>query len=694
MSSGFLRQFDSVKPADIEWRNDVPFSREFDDIYFNPEDGLAESRYVFLEGNQLPDDWKVTNQSYFTVAELGFGSGLNFLMTADCWRDFIQDQSDNNVRHLHYISIEKRPFRSKDFLRATKHWSEFNEIAAQLYQNYPSLTFGRHRIEFPELKLSLTLFLMPVEDALEDLNEEFSHQPDKNKIDHWFFDGFAPAKNESMWGESICKQVAKISKKGTRLSTFSVAAAVKKPLINAGFTICKRKGYGRKREMLTAVFAPNEDSDHLPKFVNLKYESPWLTIKNSRLMVAKTRVAIIGAGLAGCATAYKLVEKGFNVDLYEKENTIACAASGAAAGIYHPQLTSDMNLNSQFNWLAYLYLLQFINSLEPSRKEGLFLSDGLIRLLPDEKSQHQLLSLAQKLGLSDWIKPEEYFNNKRAVRFPHSAALSIPEYCNTLLSLCDDKLALKVNHTIDSVINHDSKWILNISLNNLDEVTQTEYYDHVILAGGANCKLLDQYLHYPTNMSRGQTVFISHKNLSPNLKEAICEKAYLINRPDKTLHIGTTFENFLNDELDRNSQNDILKNAIALTRELGIEFIGEEEVEAIPLRGTLGYRRHAIDRLPIIGAAINLEKLSSDFANLGQSRLRRENLSYYNLPGLWLNTAYGSHGLVYSLLGSEFLASQIAGQISPIASTLAKVLFPGRYVIQQMKRRSSGAGTI
>lgn len=56
-------------------------SEEFDDIYFSPEDGVAETRHVFLAGNGLPDRWQ--GRDDFTIAETGFGTGLNFLCAWD-----------------------------------------------------------------------------------------------------------------------------------------------------------------------------------------------------------------------------------------------------------------------------------------------------------------------------------------------------------------------------------------------------------------------------------------------------------------------------------------------------------------------------------------------------------------------------------------------------------------------------------
>jgi len=87
--------------GDITWRNgDVPFSPHFGDVYYSPKNGLAETRYVFLAGNNLPTAWQ--NVENFTIGETGFGTGLNFLAAWQAW-----SQDPNKSKRLHLVSVEK-----------------------------------------------------------------------------------------------------------------------------------------------------------------------------------------------------------------------------------------------------------------------------------------------------------------------------------------------------------------------------------------------------------------------------------------------------------------------------------------------------------------------------------------------------------------------------------------------------------
>ncbi|MEM8633271.1 MAG: FAD-dependent oxidoreductase, partial [Pseudomonadota bacterium] len=66
----------------LAWNKDVPVATRFDDPYYSLEDGLAETRYVFLEGNDLPARFTTG----FHIGELGFGTGLNCAAALSLWR--------------------------------------------------------------------------------------------------------------------------------------------------------------------------------------------------------------------------------------------------------------------------------------------------------------------------------------------------------------------------------------------------------------------------------------------------------------------------------------------------------------------------------------------------------------------------------------------------------------------------------
>ncbi len=220
----------------------APVSAHFDDVYFSVDDGLAESEYVFLDGNRLPRGWQ--GRDYFTIAETGFGTGLNFLVA---WKRF--EETATPDQKLHFISIEKFPLDVEEIELHLQPWKEvFEGYLNKLLKVYPFVTPGFHRVMINK-RVMLTLVFDDVNAAMPQISGD---------VDAWFLDGFKPSTNPDMWSDEVFKNVARLSKPGTRLSTFTAAGGVRRGLSDVGFTVEKTKGYGRKRDMTIGVFKPEE----------------------------------------------------------------------------------------------------------------------------------------------------------------------------------------------------------------------------------------------------------------------------------------------------------------------------------------------------------------------------------------------------------------------------------------------------
>ena len=73
------------KAIGLKWEHEcVPYSKTYGDHFYSQNNGREECQHVFIEGNKLPHRLASTND--FTIAELGFGTGLNFLETWNFWR--------------------------------------------------------------------------------------------------------------------------------------------------------------------------------------------------------------------------------------------------------------------------------------------------------------------------------------------------------------------------------------------------------------------------------------------------------------------------------------------------------------------------------------------------------------------------------------------------------------------------------
>ncbi|HYG27025.1 MAG TPA: tRNA (5-methylaminomethyl-2-thiouridine)(34)-methyltransferase MnmD [Caulobacteraceae bacterium] len=248
----------------LVWGEDgLPRSSLYGDVYFSSDDGLAESRAVFLQGCGLPGAW--AGRRRFVVGELGFGTGLNIAALLELWR-----REGPPGAQLHIFSIEAHPLSAEEARRALSRWPEVDEAAEALTGRWPGRAWGIHRVELPGFNAILDLAVMDAAEALAGWD---------GKADAWFLDGFSPALNPQMWSEALLALVAARSNPGARAATFTVAGAVRRGLEAAGFAAEKRPGFGRKRERLEA---------RLPG----TFSEP-----------ATPSVGILGAGIAGASLA-------------------------------------------------------------------------------------------------------------------------------------------------------------------------------------------------------------------------------------------------------------------------------------------------------------------------------------------------------------------------------------------------------
>lgn len=291
------------------WDGETLMSARFGDVYASRSGALAQSRAVFLAGCGLPGRWG--RRRRFTVAELGFGTGLNMLALLDEWA-----RSRPPGATLHLFSIEGYPLAKADATRALEAFPELAGLAAQLLERWPDGARGLHRIEFPALGATLDLVIEDVGAALAGW---------QGRADAWFLDGFSPAKNPGMWSAEILALVGARSAPGARAATWSVAGSVRRGLVAAGFTVERLPGFTGKRERLEAHL-PGEAGDPPPP-----------------------RVAIIGAGIAGAALALALRDLGIEPAVFAD----GPMASGNPAALVSPRLAAGSEAGAALHALAF-----------------------------------------------------------------------------------------------------------------------------------------------------------------------------------------------------------------------------------------------------------------------------------------------------------------------------------------------------
>ena len=231
------------KPTIVWDENQTPISTHFDDVYFNTEGAIDETRYVFIEGNDLYQRFSKHDQEIFIVGETGFGSGLSFLILWQTFFHFRKQHPDHILKKLKFFSVEKFPLSSEELLQI-HHKVLMNDKGLQTLASLleTSLNKGESLCQFENI--TLTIFC-----------DDISNFPDflrkQNVLIHaWFFDGFSPAKNPDMWSESLFNECFTLTAPNGTFATFTAAGFVRRNLLNAGFNVFKRKGFGIKREML------------------------------------------------------------------------------------------------------------------------------------------------------------------------------------------------------------------------------------------------------------------------------------------------------------------------------------------------------------------------------------------------------------------------------------------------------------
>lgn len=218
----------------VKWSEGaVPFSEQFSDHFYSEADGRAETEYVFLQGNGVADRWQAPKP--FTVAELGFGTGLNFLTT---WNQWIQARDPNG--HLTFVSFEGYPLSVEEIGTAISRWPDLTASCQTLQTHWSRLTPGKNDWQM-DAQTRLVLVCAEVTEGLRSWD---------GAADAWYLDGFAPARNPDMWSEELMAEVFNHTAPGGSFASYTSAGWVRRNLEQAGFEVKRSKGFGRKRHMI------------------------------------------------------------------------------------------------------------------------------------------------------------------------------------------------------------------------------------------------------------------------------------------------------------------------------------------------------------------------------------------------------------------------------------------------------------
>ncbi|ACE85355.1 bifunctional tRNA (5-methylaminomethyl-2-thiouridine)(34)-methyltransferase MnmD/FAD-dependent 5-carboxymethylaminomethyl-2-thiouridine(34) oxidoreductase MnmC [Cellvibrio japonicus] len=681
-----------LRNAQIEWDDEgQPLSSEFGDVYFSRANGLEETRHVFLHHNQLPERWAaLAPGSHFTIGETGFGSGLNFLAAWQLWL-----QAAPADARLHFVTVEKFPLTKPDLIRALALWPELEALSTPLIDAYPCITdTGFYRLHFMGGRVRLTLI---IEDAAHGFSQllgsadpRFAHVC--AKVDAWFLDGFAPAKNPHMWSEQLFEAIGTLSQAGTTAATFSAAGIVKNGLRSAGFTVQKVPGYGRKRDMvraqkLTDRLLPVHDGsldanelDNTPSYS--PYPLPW-TVDGTNSTPTDKRALVIGGGLAGCTSARALAERGWQVTLLERHEHLAEEASGNPQGVLYARLSRKAEPQAVFNLNCLDFAQRFYQpywTMAGSRC-------GVLQLAADADEQQLQTLLRDKFRdcseLVQFVSADEASElagvalAHGGLYFPQSGWINPPRLCTALVN--HPNIRVEYRQAVTALAQADEGgWHIH-----------TDHTDHglwqspvVIIANARDARHFDETRELPIKSIRGQISYLPATSLSQPLKTVICGDGYLAPAVDGRHCAGATFN--LREQTDLLRAQDHQANLDKLSQVLPSLAEAWNPLRLDQLDGRVAFRCTFPDYLPLVGSVADTPAMETDFAPL-----RRNARAWLDTPGsyvrgLYLNIGHGSRGLAYTPLCAELLACHINQEPLPIPRELANALNPSRFLIRDL----------
>lgn len=654
-----------IKHAQIDWSDQSePFSPLFDDHYFNTEQGFDESQYVFIDANQLIKRWKNCETEFYCIAETGFGSGLNFLLTSLTFTHFLQENSDKPLKKLFFSSFEKYPLNKHDLQLALQKWPLLAPYAKPLLTQYPLALVGCHRLHLPNI--CLDLWFGDVHDTLPNL-----YIYENGLFDCWYLDGFAPSKNPDMWNDRLFELVANSSKQGATLATFTAAGFVRRGLQVAGFNMQKRKGYGKKREMLVGQLIERKNS---PRYAQ-HYRASKTTINKD--------IAIIGGGISSACLTLALINRGFNVTLYCQEQQLGSGASGNQQGALYPLLNKQHDALSQFFANSFLYARNYVEEINQNHPFDFDLS-GLLQLYYDSNATTKLnkilqaslpSTLVQKVTREETDQLAAIDIGQAALYYPLGGWLSPIQMVNAIFNkaLQSGRLSIKLNHHLQRFKEEDNSWLCDFG-------EQKVKHDLLVLTAAMHTLDFTQCEALPLSAARGQVTHIKSNERLQNLKMTLCHEGYLTPINNGFHCMGATFKRHTMDQQFNVQEQIDNKNKL-------VKCIKDkpwvEAIDTLHEDANIGIRCTTRDHFPYMGALPDYLRHKQLYQN-AHKKMPNENAPFHD--NLFIMTGLGSRGLNSAPLLAETLASQINQQPLPLSVSILNALQCNRQWINYLKK--------
>ncbi|TQI81475.1 tRNA 5-methylaminomethyl-2-thiouridine biosynthesis bifunctional protein [Serratia fonticola] len=662
-----------IQSAALSWNEQgTPVSKQFDDVYFSNQDGLEETRYVFLGGNRLPQRFAEHPRSLFIVAETGFGTGLNFLTLWQAFSYFRHQTPAAPLQRLHFISFEKYPLQLDDLAAAHAQWPELAPFADELRAQWPQPLPGCHRLLLAEGHITLDLWFGDVNALLPHFDASMDRQ-----IDAWFLDGFAPSKNPDMWSEQLFSAMARFARPQGSFATFTAAGFVRRGLQQAGFTVTRCKGFGQKREMLTGYLPASAPP--------AEHHAPWFL----RPAAQNTEdITIIGGGIASALTALALLRRGAKVTLYCADAQPAEGASGNRQGALYPLLNGRGDALENFFSAAFPFARRQYDGLLQQGAEYDHQWCGVSQLAYDDKSAGKIAKLlavdwpktlveaADRPTLSALCGVDTGFGG---VNYPQGGWLCPADLTRAAMALAEQQgLVCHYHHSLTHLNHGTEGWQLHFT------ERETRQHATVILATGHQLSALAPCTALPIYAVRGQVSHIPTTAALSELKQVLCYDGYLtpVNPRNQQHCIGASYQRGESATEYRAAEQQ--ENRERLLRCLPDQ-TWPHQVDISGQQARCGVRSATRDHMPMVGAVPDFAATLAQYSDLQQQCQRGEKVADAPLyPGLFMIGALGSRGLCSAPLAAEILAAQLFGEPLPGDAQMLAALNPNRMWVRKL----------
>jgi len=661
-------------------KNGAPYNTQFDDIYFDINTGPAQSKNIYIEGNNIAKKL-LCSKTPFTIAETGFGSGLNFLLTLQAYQEIeaqllLQPKNSEEspkLANLTFISVEKYPLTLEELKSALSVLPELARFSQQLIDKYPNGEASKFstqcQLSFLDGKVTLKLIF---DDACKALSAIKASK--LGLVDVWYLDGFSPAKNPEMWSPALFEQIARLSKDQASLSTFTISGKVRRQLVDVGFRTQRILSSGYKKEILTAKYQQNKTSG---KGYQLR---PKITKPG--------QVAIIGGGIASACAAYALTKQGVKVTLYCKESRIAQGASSNAIGAIYPLLHQQKDDISEFYQQAFWHAKTLYQDL---LNQGANFSHSWCGLLDVSYNESLIKRQHSFENINDWpydlihsVNAEQANHlsniqlNLGGLFMPHAGWVAPAQLVEQLFIAAEKTNRLKL--IISTDVKHiekqaDNSWALQTSNGNFSE-------NILIVCGGAETINLNIVNKLPLSSVRGQVTSMRTNESIKKLSTVLCHKGYLTPE-DKGIHcIGATFSKDDFDTKNRPEDDtfnlDMLQKCLPNITQWQISDINKSKAR---LRCTTP------DHLPMVGAVPDIKAHQTLYSHLAKDKNWKYDQPAPVIDNLYVMTGLGARGLCSAPLLADILAADICGTPYPVDSKTLFNLSVNRFVIRDIIKR-------